>query len=217
MKTPRAKRKRPPINSPYDNSIICPICLDPIIDATEDTEGQEAIYCESTCDAWLRRQCAGLSRILYISYQDGDDPFYCPHCRLTKQNQQLQEFKTIIENFSKEVLELKGIIPQPLRVADSQKSVQQSQDGIKELTSSVSSNSDNNRPVQPIVTTISNKARKDDDKAHEDRKFNVVIHGLNEFNKGTPRHERFKHNLDKVTSIVAEGKIASALYLFEIS
>jgi len=78
-----------------------------------------------------------------------------------------------------------------LKVADSQKSVW-SRDGIKEPTSSVSSNSDNNRPIQLTVTTISNKARKDDDKAQEDRKFNVLIHGVNECNKGTPRHKRLK-------------------------
>ena len=55
MATPRVKRKRPPVNSPGEEHIICPICLDPIIDATEDNEGQEAIFCESRCDAWLQR------------------------------------------------------------------------------------------------------------------------------------------------------------------
>ena len=47
--TPRSKRKRPPPNSPGDSdATICPICLDPIIDATKDAEGQEAIYCDAT-------------------------------------------------------------------------------------------------------------------------------------------------------------------------
>ena len=60
----RRNRKRPPLNSPGEESTTCPICLDPIIDATEDTEGQEAIFCEGECDAWLHRQCAGLSQRL---------------------------------------------------------------------------------------------------------------------------------------------------------
>ena len=100
--TPRSKRKRSPPNSPGDSdATICPICLDPIIDATKDAEGQEAIYCESTCNAWIHRQCAGLSQTLYKVYQDGDDPFYCPHCRLAIQEQQLHELTSAIDSLKK--------------------------------------------------------------------------------------------------------------------
>ena len=105
--TPRVKRKRPLLNSPAGESTTCTICLDPIIDATEDAEGQEAIYCESTCNGWIHRQCAGLSQILYKAYQDRDDPFYCPHCRLALQEQQLLELKSTIHSLKKEVTNLK--------------------------------------------------------------------------------------------------------------
>ena len=50
-----------------------------MIDVTVDAEGQKAIYCESMCNTWLHRQCAGLSQTLYKLYQGGDDPFHCPH------------------------------------------------------------------------------------------------------------------------------------------
>ena len=49
MTTPR---HRVVLNSPGDDCSICPTCLDPIKDATEDREGQEAIYCEGTCDGF---------------------------------------------------------------------------------------------------------------------------------------------------------------------
>ena len=41
----------------------------------------------------------------------------------------------------------------------------------------------------------------------EDRKFSVVIiYGIKECRKGTPRYERLNHDLDKVTSIVTQGE-----------
>ena len=39
-----------------------------------------------------------------------------------------------------------------------------------------------------------------------DRKFNVVIYRIKECNKGTPRHERLKHDVERVTQIVTEGE-----------
>ena len=60
-----------------DCSVTCPVCLDPIIEATDETNGQEAIFCENICNSWLHRQCAGL-------YARTKGPFYCPHCHLIK-------------------------------------------------------------------------------------------------------------------------------------
>jgi len=107
---PRGKRKRPHQNSPANSSTICPVCLDPIIDATEETEGQEAIFCESACNSWIHRQCAGLSQALFKKYEEREDPFYCPHCRLIMQDSQLQELRSMVENLSMEVIVLKAVV-----------------------------------------------------------------------------------------------------------
>ena len=72
--TPHVKRKYPSLNTHGNESATCPIYLDPIIDTSEDTEGQEAIYCKSTFNGWIHRQSAGPSQIHYKAYQDGDDP-----------------------------------------------------------------------------------------------------------------------------------------------
>ena len=200
MATPRNKRKRPPMNSPGDTSTICPICLDPIIDATEDTEGHEAIYCESTCNAWIHRQCAGLSQTLYKMLQEGEDPFYCPHCRLSIQENQLQELKSTIDNLTQEVTALKVPASPINEVINPQGSSPKSQlDTQSNPVVSVT-----NRQTQSATTA--KKFDKADDKAQGDRKFNVVIYGINECSKGTPRNERLTHDLDKVTSIVTEGE-----------
>ena len=199
MATPRVKRKRPPLNSPGEESTTCPICLDPIIDATEDTEGQEAIFCEGECDAWLHRQCAGLSQRLFKIYHDRDDPFHCPNCRLITQEHQMQELKSTIESLHKKVSELKA---QSKDTTDLPNSVQESQDGIPHPTSGVPTEPATIRSVQVPAITAS---KKTDNKAYNDRKFNVVIYGINECDKRTNRSERQSQDLHNVTKIVTEG------------
>ena len=42
--TPRLKTKRTQPNSPSEDSpSVCPVCLDPIVDATVEKEGQEGL------------------------------------------------------------------------------------------------------------------------------------------------------------------------------
>ena len=84
--TTRSKRKKTQPNSPGEDSpSVCPVCLNPIVDATVEKEDQEGIYCENICNSWIHRQCASLSQARYKFYEQGDDPFYCPHCQLTIQ------------------------------------------------------------------------------------------------------------------------------------
>jgi len=78
----RPSKRRRSQNLPDEDVTICPICLDPILDVTENSVGQEAIFCESTCNSWIHRQCAGLSQVLFNLFEESEEPFYCPHCRL---------------------------------------------------------------------------------------------------------------------------------------
>ena len=39
---------------------MCSICLDPIVYASDDHDGQDSVYCEGLCDGWIHRRCAGL-------------------------------------------------------------------------------------------------------------------------------------------------------------
>ena len=38
------------------------LCEDEILDASSSLPGQDAIFCTGTCDSWLHRGCAGLSK-----------------------------------------------------------------------------------------------------------------------------------------------------------
>ena len=80
--------------------------------ATDDTDGQEVIFCEGTCNSCIHRQCAGLSQTLYRFkiLEENEDPFYCPHCCLITQDKQLQDLKTMVEDLSEEVVSLKATV-----------------------------------------------------------------------------------------------------------
>ena len=39
------------------NADICPTCTQAIVEAAVDTEGQEAILCEGSCNCWYHRWC----------------------------------------------------------------------------------------------------------------------------------------------------------------
>ena len=135
---------------PGESSTICPVCLDPIVDATEDTEGHEAIYCESTCNSWIHRQCAGLSKTLFKKLEESDEPFCCPHCRLVLQDKQLQELKSLVDALSKEVITLKSTTSDKLAPESSSPTPQQPLVQDTETTSSSA-----NKESQPTPNTKS--------------------------------------------------------------
>ena len=73
---------------------ICPICLDPIVDASKSKKkGQDSIFCEGQYSAWLHRQCAGLSNAIFDYWTKSDNPFQCPHCTLQEHALEIAKLK----------------------------------------------------------------------------------------------------------------------------
>ena len=67
----------------------------------------------------------------------------------------------------------------------------------------MSTESITSRSVQAPATTV---FKKTESKIHyDDRKFNIVIYGENECEKGTNRAERQSQDLHNVTKIVNDG------------
>ena len=193
--------------------VTCPVCLDPILEPTDKTNGQQAIFCESICNSWLHRQCAGLSEVLFNKYAKSEGPFYCPHCRLIAQDSQLQELKTIVDGLAKEVISLKATVAAdadhpnlPSKQCRQQDTQQQCQQQVTRqiLTQDIQT------PATVSAINGSTTMKKIDTHDEGDRKFNVVIHGIKECSKGTPRHERLRYDLNEVTKIVTstEGSIS---------
>ena len=65
----------------------CPIFCQEIVEATEKSDGQEALLCEGTCQKWLHRWCAGVHKENYEALAASDKPFFCPSCCLAEHRQ----------------------------------------------------------------------------------------------------------------------------------
>ena len=61
---------------------ICPICKKKI-----KAFSQEAIFCEGACDARIHRKCALLSKSEFKKIFLADEPFHCPRCRHSLEQQ----------------------------------------------------------------------------------------------------------------------------------
>ena len=56
----------------------CLMCEKKIVDRTE-----ESIFCEGTCQRWLHRCCAGLTKSQFKKLSDqSSTPFACANCKI---------------------------------------------------------------------------------------------------------------------------------------
>jgi len=85
------------------DSHICPICDNAIRDAVGKRAGHEAVECSGSCSTWLHRHCAGLSRKAFEQVSKSDDPFFCPQCRLDKQDMEIQSLRQLVSSLSSEL------------------------------------------------------------------------------------------------------------------
>lgn len=73
---------------------ICPICNGAI------KEVQQAIFCEGNCKQWIHRQCASLPVDTYKKAGESQQPFYCLHCTVSLQKQEIDMLKEQVKSLS---------------------------------------------------------------------------------------------------------------------
>ena len=91
------------------NFEVCPICLEPIVDASDQVEGHDAIFCEGDgCRAWYHRWCAGITKQRYALLSVSDAPFYCPCCVMEQQNKAIIALQDTVKTLTTQLSELQG-------------------------------------------------------------------------------------------------------------
>ena len=160
----------------------CPICLELIVDATPKTPGQDAVYCDGLCQTWIHRQCAGLSKPAFnqISQPTNNNPFFCPNCRLDQQAKEINSLKSIISSLTSEVANLKRSSPlgnhltyskaTSTGVSTPSSDAPSSTSPSTHSTHSHSTPGPHNKQPGPVITA-------------EDRKYNIVVYGIEECEK----------------------------------
>jgi len=89
---------------------ICPVCLDEIIETTNEVERHDAILCEGVCQTFIHRHCAGLCKPLFKAFQVLDRPFQCANCCNSQYESLLTSMKSTVTTLEKRVEELESAI-----------------------------------------------------------------------------------------------------------
>ncbi len=161
----------------------CIICEKVIKDSEGKSKGQDSIYCEGSCQGWLHRTCAGVPKPVFQAISLSQDPFLCVYCKNIKQEEKITNLESTIQD-------LRGVIDNLTQNA--KKPVTQ------EPTVNWSSYAEVVQSTLPtnhlsLPTLPSNPG---------DRKYNIVVYGIQECAKGSSRHIRLSEDTGAVVSLV---------------
>ena len=163
-------------------------------------EKDEALFCSGECQQWLHRYCAGVSINCYkeLKAQANGTSFYCYGCSLKTNGREMAILKDAVESLKREVTELKSSLSSsqlPSKIIATQvcDTNLPCNDGLSSTSESTTKVSLSN----PEVT------RSSKEKVYTDRKYNIVLYGVDECAKGIPKRGRFESDLSKAVSILS--------------
>ena len=91
-----------PLPKGNDGTEICAICLDTIIDATEVSEGEDALFCD--------RRCACITKARFDRISTSEAPFLCHDCEAEAQCDAIDSLQNEAAALRAEVVELKNAL-----------------------------------------------------------------------------------------------------------
>ena len=154
----------------------CLVCEDVILEASENEEGHEAVYCEGDCQGWIHRRCAGLTRPAFDNLSESI-PYLCPYCTFTKQYKEICTLKETIKTLSNKLAVFEGT----------------------QLTSQAKA-----VPTVNQKSNLSRDTFGSTQAPLSDKKMNVVVYGLAENPSNTSRQDRLRKDVDSILSALKD-------------
>ena len=194
-------------------TIVCPICDEVIVDPVGSKPGDDSIYCDGDCSSWLHRRCAGLSKSVFASLTKSDNPFHCPRCILSLHEKEICSLKSMVATLTSHLSllsdNLEVVKEEIKKIPSGSSSTSNVPTHAKSYATAVEGSERSGTSSNVIVRTQQQKPTGTD----VDRKFNVVLHNVEESHEGTPRSQREADDLKKVVaacssvsdSITSEG------------
>ena len=169
----------------------CLIC-DKVI--KDGVAGQESILCEGECcQGWIHRTCAGLSKRAFQIATGSADPYLCHYCSSLTVQREIKQLKQTVSSLQAEVESLRSVGNSPETTAHSSSPrINQDRATYASVTNTGQSNSTSN-PLRVTSNTTT---------THHDKKFNLVVYGIEESTKGSPRHVRLRNDMDTVADVL---------------
>ena len=167
---------------------LCPICDDAIEDSSSKSKGHDAVFCDGTCNTWLHRGCAGLSKIAFKKVASSSHPFYCTHCSLSEQKKEIEALKGTVEKLSSDFRTVSSMLA---KISSEKKSPQEDSRTSQQLKLTT----DDSSPVEPPSHKPPSISPRP---SSVTQKFNIIVKGLPEHRQGTPQHIRLNNDYGEV-------------------
>ena len=141
--------------------------------------------CEGNCNAWVHKTCLGLNKQAYDALSESDSPYLCPHCMINKQTQEIDSLKQLVKASTNDLALIKN------RSSASGENLNQSSASYND--SGTVTNKDTIAGSSPnrYQTTFNSSMNY----PSTDRKFNVIVYGIDENPPNTKRHARLKNDI----------------------
>ena len=193
LKTSKSKRKV--------KETCCSICLDTIEECEGGKAGHDAVFCDGLCQGWLHRGCAGLTKTAFSTVSRSEDPFFCPHCRLDYHNKEITFLKDTLKSLMEELKHSNANM------------IEQNSD-----SNNVENNVENVPPSTTYAEVISSSCKKTILNSNsettvqkrqnkfvpiQEKKFNVLIFGIQECPKGFSRQSHSESDIKTAVSILS--------------
>ena len=176
------------------NVFSCSICDETIKEPSGKAQGEDSIFCDGQCKAWLHRRCAGLSIARFQAVSDSKDPFYCPACRLQSNETEIASLKADIGILAKQLAEIQSRLePAPPNCKASTPSA--------EVTNQPQSLASCNQTTPTQKSDTSKPTQRSS--FEPNRKYHVVIYGLKEHPQGTPPYKRLSEDCSSAHAILS--------------
>ena len=194
-KRPKEKLKpRLCIQNTCVEPLVCPVCDAVIVEDTDNETDDDAVFCEGICQAWIHRKCVSMSKVVYEKVGKSDDPYICPNCIIIKQSQEITELKIIVKDLTNKIDQL-SMPPssQPMTDATSHQPAAAQVVQTESFATPVTNKQVTDKPIVPPKPP-----------PITDRKYNVVLYGINESPADTPRSDQFKHDQDNMLTVLSD-------------
>ncbi len=145
----------------------------------------------------MHRICCGLSKEAFAKVKNSDEPYLCNHCskeQLLKELASLKAKIVLLETKVESQLAISPIVPTSASRISYSRAVKQTS-SIPAAAGSESSSQVKSKIPNPSKIYSSDR---------KDRKFNVIVYGINEQPKGSPRHKRLVQDSTSIAGILAK-------------
>ena len=202
----------------YQNLILTSLpCLPPDMEQCcvpdcsnhiDTLESYSIVFCSGICQQWIHRYCGSISTQCYQAIREKNKLFRCFGCCTIQDGAEVEMLKNTIAEMKLEIAALHESLRSTRTESTSQVNASANLDASGRLhqTHAVGESSSETNPTGILHTPLTVDAGKKQ-RYHPDKKFNIVVYGIDECSKGTPRHNRLINDVHKVVSVLSSVDI----------